>query len=105
MDLKIVWTDFAKSELQEIFHFYRDQAGLKIATQEATKIVKATIPLKKQPEMGQVEDLLKDRKIEFRYLIHQSYKIIYWINREHNRVEIVDVFHTRQYPGKLKRMK
>lgn len=60
---------------------------------------------KKQPEIGQVKELLKGVSHEFRYLVHQSYKIIYWINWEQNEVEIVDVFHTKQYPEKMKRTK
>ena len=105
MDLKIFWTDFAKAELNKIYTFYKDQASARVAKNETKKIAKATIRLKKQPEIGQVENLLKGRSHEFRYLAHQSYKIIYWINIKEKQVEIVDVFHTRQYPEKMKRTK
>lgn len=98
MDLNIFWTDFAKSELNKIYIFYKQHASIRIAKNETIKIAKATIRLKKQPEIGPIEELLKGRSHEFRYLVHQSYKIIYWINREQNQVEFVDVFHTRQYP-------
>lgn len=105
MDLIIVWTDFAKSELNRIYIYYKDHATTRVAKNETKKIAKATIPLKKQPEIGQVEELLKGRSHQFRYLVHQSYKIIYWINWAQNQVEIVDVFHTKQYPEKIKRTK
>ena len=105
MDLKILWTDFAKSELNRIYIFYLDHAGSRIAKNETKKIAKATILLKKKPEIGQVEEFLKGRSHEFRYLVHQSFKIIYWVNWELNQVEIVDVFHTRQNPKKMKRTK
>jgi plasmid stabilization system protein ParE len=105
MDLKIYWTDFAKAELNKIYIFHKDRASARVAKNETKKIVKATIRLKKQPEIGQVEKLLKDRTHKFKYLAHQSYKIIYWINRQEKQVEIVDVFHTRQYPEKMKRTK
>lgn len=55
--------------------------------------------------MGQKEVVLLDRKEEFRYLIFKNYKIIYWINKNKNRVEITDVFDARQNPLKLKRQK
>jgi plasmid stabilization system protein ParE len=105
MELKIFWTDFAKSELNRIYIFYKDHASTRVAKNETKKIARATVRLKKQPEIGQVEELLKGRSHEFRYLVHQSYKIVYWINRQENQVEIVDVFHTRQYPEKIKRSK
>lgn len=105
MELKIFWTDFAKNELQKIFKYYKENASLRIAKKETTKIVKATLRLKKQPEIGQIEPLLKHRDQEFRYLVHQTYKIIYWVNNNHNQVEIVDIFDTQQHPVKIKRDK
>lgn len=52
----------------------------------------------------QIEEHLKSRNVEFRYLLYkQNYKIIYWINEEENRVEIIDVFDVRQYPLKIQR--
>ena len=49
--------------------------------------------------------MLKERNIEFRYLLHQTYKIIYWINIEKNQIEIMDVFDTHQHPEKIRRIK
>lgn len=105
MDLKIFWTDFAKSELNKIYLYYKDNASIRVAKNETKKIAKATIRLKKQPEIGQVEELLKGRSKKFHYLVHQTYKIIYWINIAENQVEIIDVFHSKQYPEKIKRTK
>ena len=105
MELKIFWTEFAKNELQKIFKYYKENASLRIAKNETRKIVKATLRLKKQPEIGQVEPLLKNRNQEFRYLVHQTYKIIYWVNNNPNQIEIMDVFDTQQHPMKIKRRK
>jgi len=105
MELKIFWTDFAKAELKNNFNYLKENASLRIAKSENRKIVLETFRLKKLPEIGQIEPLLKNRGIEFRYLVHQNYKIIYWINYERKQIEIVDVFDTRQYPDKIKRTK
>ena len=51
--------------------------------------------------MGQIEISLKTRKQEFRYLIYKNYKIIYWINYDFKRIEIVTVFDTRQNPSNI----
>jgi mRNA-degrading endonuclease RelE of RelBE toxin-antitoxin system len=48
--------------------------------------------------MGVLENLLKDRSQNFRYILSSNYKIIYWINKEKNRIEVIDVFDTRQNP-------
>lgn len=105
MELKIYWTDFAKHELQENFKYLKENVSLKVARKETQKIVKETRRLKKQPEIGQIEELISERKQEFRYLVHQTYKIIYWINIEKSQIEIVDVFDTQQHPLKIKRSK
>lgn len=59
--------------------------------------------MKIQPRIGQEENLLKHRKQEFRYLVYKNYKVIYWINEKENRIEINDVFDTRQNPTKIER--
>lgn len=103
MAISVFWTDFAKSELEKIFQYLKQNAGLEIAKNENKKIVQASLKLTNQPEIGQIEPMLIGRSGEFRYLLHQRYKIIYWINKEQNRVEIMDVFETHQFPDKLKR--
>lgn len=51
-------------------------------------IIDETIGLEKNPYIGQVEPTLAKRPQEFRYLIHQSYKIIYWINEKKKKTEL-----------------
>lgn len=65
MELKIYWTDFAKNELQENFKYLKENASLRVARKETQKIVKETRRLQKQPEIGQIEELLSDRNQEF----------------------------------------
>lgn len=105
MGLKIYWTEFSQKELEKIFKYYREKAGIRIAKKLIDGIYNETIILKKQPKIGQVEDLLENRKEEFRYLVFKNYKIIYWINDKDNRVEINDIFDTRQNPVRIKRAK
>ncbi|MDT0645238.1 type II toxin-antitoxin system RelE/ParE family toxin [Zunongwangia sp. F260] len=105
MELKIFWTDFAKNELQKNFKYLKENASLRVARNETRKIVTETLRLLKQPEIGQIEELLADSKLKFRYLVHQTYKIIYWINIDKNQIEIVDIFDTQQYPTKIRRSK
>ena len=98
MAIKIYWTDFSKTELQKIFSYYNKNATLKVARKMILGIENKTTILKTHPNIGHKEELLKDRKVEFRYLIFKNYKIIYWFNFEKNWIVISDVFDTRQNP-------
>ncbi|CAH8289840.1 plasmid stabilization system protein ParE [Mariniflexile fucanivorans] len=105
MELKLFWTDFSQRELEKIYKYYRKKAGARIAKKLVNGIYNETLKLKSQPKIGQAEKLLDKRKQEFRYLVFKNYKIIYWINHNENRVEITDVFDTRQNPIKIERTK
>jgi len=105
MALKIYWTDFSKGELRLIFNYYKEKASLKIARKLVLELTHEVIKLQNQPYTGQKEGLLMDKVQEFRYLLHRNYKIIYWVNTQKNRIEIADVFDTRQNPVKIDRNK
>lgn len=105
MALKVVWTNFAKAELKNIFDYHKNKVSQKIAKQITKEIVDKASSLSKFPEKGVEEMLLIDKPQNFRYIISTNYKIIYWINSNLNRIEIVDVFDTRQNPKKIKREK
>ena len=106
MELKIYWTDFSKQEFKSIFNYYKEKASITIAKNLVLGITKEVNKLKNQPKIGQEEELLENDSRDFRYLLYNNhYKIIYWVNSERNRVEIFDVFDTRQNPIKIKRNK
>jgi len=103
LELKIYWTHFAENELQEIFDYYKERASSGIARRLIAGIVRETLKLKNQPLIGQKEELLAKGEQEFHYLIYKNYKIIYWVNVSKHRIEITDVFDSRQNPIKIKR--
>ena len=101
MELTVFWLQFAEDKLDDIYRYYRIKAGKRIAEKLVNGIVNKTARLGKHPKIGQVEISLSHRKIEYRYLVYKNYKIIYWINKSSNRVEIANVFDTRQNPNKI----
>ena len=103
MELKVEWTDFAKGELKRIFLYYKIEVNITIAKKIISGIVDATLKLKTQPSIGQVEELLKNDTREFRYLVYQNFKIIYLVALKDNSITIYDVFDTRQNPVKMSR--
>ncbi len=58
MGLSIYWTNFAVKELENIFNYYQEKAGLSIAEKIITEIHYETLRLREHAEIGQVEELL-----------------------------------------------
>ena len=105
MGLEVFWLELAESKLEDIYTYYSIKASKKVAQKLVNDIVDTTIGIEKQPEIGQTETYLKHRSQEFRYLVYRNYKIVYWINYEFKRVEIANVFDTRQNPKKIEETK
>ncbi len=105
MGLTVYWTDFAKSELRSIFDYHNQRVNLKVAKKIVRQITEKAADLSNFAKIGAIEELLKERPQNFRYIVSTNYKIIYWINKDKNRIEVVDVFDTRQNPVKIIRTK
>ena len=101
MSLTVYWTRLAENKLDDIFSYYETVANTKTAKKLIFGIIDTTINLHNNAEMGKIEELLKNRTQNFRYLIYKNYKIIYWINSPKNRIEISTIFDTRQNPIQL----
>ena len=100
MEIKVFWTQTALNNLEDIFEYHKFKASTNIARKLVKKIVSSTILIQKNPKIGRVEELLRHRKFEYRFIIVGNYKIIYWI--ESNYIKIATVFDTRQNPEKIK---
>ena len=105
MGFTIIWSNFAEIQLDKIFHYYKDVAESAIALKILNEIILAVDMLKNNPAIGQIEELLKDRAIEYRYFLYRNYKVIYSIDKELLQIRIADIFDTRQNPVKIKRHK
>ena len=102
MEIKVLWTETALNNLENIFEFYKYQESVPIARKLVKKIVQSTLHLQKFPYIGKKENLLAERKNEYRFIIEKHYKIIYWI--EDNYIKIAAVFDSRQNPEKIKQL-
>lgn len=103
MGMKILWSDFALAELEEILYYYQVKASSTVALSLVRTIFKKTLILKTNPFVGVKESLLSDRPDEYRYLVYKNYKIIYRCND--NLIVIIKVFDSRQNPAKIKGLK
>jgi len=105
MNFKIIWSAFSETQLDEIYEYYEKKASPRVATKIVTGIIKESEKLIKASFIGQEEELLKERKIDYRYLVFKNYKLIYSVDEENGFIKIADVFDTRQNPPKMKRTK
>ena len=104
MRYQIIWSHFAITELDAIFSYYEENANRKVAQRLVEGIFSETKRLASYPETGAFENRIASDKRKYRRIIHNNYKIIYWINVDQNRVEISDIFDARQNPIKMSRV-
>lgn len=105
MKLKIVWSQFAENEIDKIYNYYLQRAGIRVAKKIIEEILSEPNKLLSNTFSAQIEDLLIDRENKYHYLVCNNYKIIYCIDEEKKLIQISDVFDTRQNPVKIKRTK
>jgi plasmid stabilization system protein ParE len=100
MGMKIAWTDQAASDLEDIFDYYIHEASRAVALKITESIIMSVVQLENYPKSGQKEELLINKKYEYRYLVQGNYKIIYWIDDP--LINIATVFDCRQNPTKMR---
>jgi toxin ParE1/3/4 len=101
INFRILWSDFAINQLKDIFEYYLTKVSRNISQRLIQKIIDATIILENNPKAGRKEDLLEIRPQDFRFIIVNNYKIIYWIDYEFGIINISMVFDTRQNPKNI----
>ena len=101
--MRIIWSEFAEIQLDNIFNYYYYTVSYETASRIVIKIILAIDILLTNPLIGQIEELLLNRKTQYRYLVQDNYKIIYSVNND--EIRIADIFDVRQSPKKIKRKK
>ncbi|MDD2278177.1 MAG: type II toxin-antitoxin system RelE/ParE family toxin [Bacteroidales bacterium] len=102
MEIRVLWTDSALSQLEDIYDYHKLKASPRIAKELVKTLVEETIILESNPLIGVKEPLLSARPYEYRFLVKNNYKIIYRFNE--NLIRIISVFDCRQNPNKLERI-
>lgn len=102
MEIKVFWTETALNNLEDIFEYYKYKASVRVARKLVKSLVKSTLKLQESPQIGRKEELLADKKFEYRFLVVGNYKIIYWV--EENYIKIATVFNCKQNPEKIQKL-
>lgn len=98
--LKIVWDDFAKNDLKNIYRFnkkhFSNEFAIKVRSEIYTAVGNIVFI-----EQWQKDDILNSSA---RRIIVRDYKIVYLINNK-NQINILMIFDTRQNPSNFKKHK
>jgi plasmid stabilization system protein ParE len=101
MELTVYWTQTAEDKLNDIFEYYKFNAGVRIAKKLINGIIDTSLELDKNAYGGQKEILLENRIQGFRYTVFKNYKILYWIDETNKIIFISNIFDSRQNPNKI----
>ena len=103
MEVRVLWTDTALAQLKDIYDYYKITSTPEIARKLVKALIEETIILETNPLLGVKEPLLSKRSYEYRFLVKNSYKIIYRFNG--NLIRIISVFDCRQNPKNIKKIR
>jgi len=99
--MRIEWSSLAEVQLKDIYIYYSLNATPRIARNIISKIIEK-VDILLNTFLGAKEELLSQYPQDFRFLVVDSYKLIYWI--EENSIIIASVFDCRQNPVKIKNL-
>lgn len=97
--MKIIFSAKATDELAAIWQYFKDVGREKYGKTLTAKIVAKTSNLKSFPNLGKIDETLREYGLEHRFLIEGNYKVLYRVKND--EVRILRVFDTRQDPNKM----
>lgn len=80
MKFVIIWSEFAENQIDEIYKYYEKEVNNKVAKKITKEIINEPNKLINLSFIGQEEELLKEQKTKYRYLIYKNYKKIYSVD-------------------------
>lgn len=99
MGLRVIFSIQAKSDLEIIFDYYKNNASLKVAQSIIKNIINIAKNLKFYPNIGQIDTTLDFSDFKLQFIIYKNYKIIYSVTEK--GILIHTIFDTRQNPENI----
>lgn len=98
----VVWRKKANRSRLNVLLYGRKEFGSKAANKMNQRFEYFANLLAEHPRMGKVEPLLVGRRFEYRSLVvHEHYKLIYYISESDGVIYITNLFDTRREPKQL----
>jgi plasmid stabilization system protein ParE len=101
--MKIIWSSLAKSRLKQVYEYYAEKVSVKVAKNITQNILDSIRLLKKNPQLGKVEETPKgiESYQELRCLVEGDYKIVYRVMDMYDYIDLVTIFYTFRDPDKM----
>lgn len=101
--MKLIWFKRAEKRLCDSAAYSAQEFGKKVAESFMDDVLRQAALLCNHPRLGKVEPLLASKHThEYRSLVvHQYFKLIYYINKAKKRVVITNFWDTRREPQQL----
>lgn len=98
----VIWHQKAQQEFDSTLQWCRFRFGERIATKFYRQTKSREKMLSIFPYMGPIEESLSDLPIPYRYLlVHQHFKLIYYVDESQSELHIVDFWDVRRDPKQL----
>ena len=98
--MRVVWSETAERELSEIFDHLAEAVSSEAAMQIVERILSRGEQMAAFPESGREVGDFSSPSI--REVVEGPYRIVYEINRDEDRIEVLAVFHGRRLPPWLR---
>lgn len=101
--MKYQWRKQAETQLAKEVRYCQQHFGARIALRFIDSVDKQVKLLSTQPYIGIIEPLLAGRKRhQYRSLVvHEHFKLIYYIDQPNDILYIADLWDTRREPSRL----
>ena len=102
---RVIVSTPAQKRLKAIFTYLSENSSLEMAQKVSKSLLETAKSLEKMPQRRSILSGTEDVKPPYRYAKKWSYKIVFKIIETKKEVRVLDFFHEKQNPDKLKKLK
>lgn len=102
--VEVVWRKTAQNQRVRLLEYIRSEFGIHAALHAYSNIKHHEVLLSRHPHLGEIEQLLISKRLEYRSLvIHKYTKLVYYVNEKKGILYISALWDTRREPSALVR--
>lgn len=100
--MQVIWSPDAEKELDNIIEYCLTTFGMRTASNVYKVMKHYDTLLAQNPYMGKTEVLLEKYPQKFRSMVvHQHYKLVYYVDNHKEEIRVTDIWDTRRNPDSL----
>lgn len=95
-------SDEAKDALKKIYDWIKKEESISVAQKVRDGILDAISKLTTMPQRHRILEEISDDQMVFRRVLKWSYQIIYFVDEQVIKVQVVEIIHSKKNPEDLK---